>query len=200
MTDSYYTIAKETRAVLYKDKGSKFLGYAFRVRNESQIKQQLELLRKEEPSANHHCYAWLIDPEQELYRSNDDGEPSNSAGNPILGQIRSQGLHNVLVVVVRYFGGTKLGVGGLIQAYKTTAAITLEQAGRKRIWITERFKVHCDYPHLNEVMRLIKREKLTVVEQVLESRCQFVLEVKKDQAENLLNTIEANRHIRIEWL
>jgi putative IMPACT (imprinted ancient) family translation regulator len=102
--------------------------------------------------------------------------------------------------VVRYFGGTKLGVGGLIQAYKTTAAITLEQAGRKRIWITEQFKVLCDYPHLNEVMRLIKREKLTVVEQVLDTRCRFVLEVKKDQAEDLVNTIEAHQNIRVERL
>jgi uncharacterized YigZ family protein len=193
--DHYFTIAKNTLAVLYKDRGSKFFGYAFKVTNETQIKARLDELRAKDPSANHHCYAWLLGPNDEAYRVNDDGEPSNSAGNPILGQIRSQGLHNVLVVVVRYFGGTKLGVGGLIQAYRTTAAQVLERAGIKKVWITERVEVRCAYDQLNRVMRVVKRDKLTVVSQELTTSCLLVLQLKKGKGQAVVDSLTALKGI-----
>ena len=124
-SDTYLTIEKKSET-LYKDKGSKFLTFAFPVQNDQQIKEVLTQLKKEHPSANHHCYAYRLGADKLNFRANDDGEPSNTAGKPILGQIQSNDLTNILIVVVRYFGGTLLGVGGLIQAYKNSAAEVLK--------------------------------------------------------------------------
>ena len=124
--DTYKTIEFPSEEILFKEKGSKFFGYAFPVTTEEAIKEHLEILKKQHHTARHWCYAWQLGKSYELYRANDDGEPSNSAGMPIYGQLQSFELTNILLVVVRYFGGTKLGVGGLIQAYKTTAQWALE--------------------------------------------------------------------------
>ena len=128
INDTYNTITKPSQDVLFKDKNSKFFGYAFPVKSEEEIKSYLEALKKQHHSARHWCYAYQLGTETTNYRANDDGEPNNSAGMPIYGQIQSFNLTNVLVVVVRYFGGVKLGVGGLINAYKTTAQLALESS------------------------------------------------------------------------
>lgn len=195
MTDHYYTIATNSEANLYKDRGSKFLGFAYRVRDEEQVQAILEHLRSTESGANHHCYAWVLGTEHMQYRANDDGEPSNSAGNPILGQIRSQNITNVLVVVVRYFGGTKLGVGGLMQAYKTTAALALEHAGKKRVWLTERLQVDCEYPQLNKIMRIIKKERIRLLSQEMDTSCHFILEVKKGEGQTLEAVLNGYKNV-----
>ena len=132
--DTFKTILKPSEAVLYKDKKSKFFGYIFPLQNESEVKPIIEVLKKKHHTANHACYAWQLGTEKITYRANDDGEPNNSAGMPIYGQIQAFDVTNVLVVVVRIFGGTKLGVGGLIQAYKTSAQLTIESANIIEIW------------------------------------------------------------------
>src|SRR5690606_187361 len=140
-----------TPEVLFKEKGSKFLGYAFPVTSEEQVKTHLEELKKQHHSARHWCYAWQMGKNYDSYRANDDGEPSNSAGMPIYGQIQSFELTNVLVVVVRYFGGVKLGVGGLIQAYKTSAQLALEASEIIEKTIDAEYIVQCEYKDLNKV-------------------------------------------------
>ncbi|MEO9967561.1 MAG: YigZ family protein [Reichenbachiella sp.] len=155
MAESYRTIRSEIKG-FYKEKGSKFISLAYHVDSLDQVKSRLEALRKEYHDARHHCYAYVIRGGlQEQIRANDDGEPNHSAGDPILGQIRSFELTNVLIVVVRYFGGTKLGVSGLIQAYKTAAEEALSQANVEVVEIKEDFKVEYGYDKTSEVMRIV---------------------------------------------
>ena len=144
--DTYKTLIKPSAEVLFKERGSKFFGYAYPVKNEEEIKQYLDELKKQHHTARHFCYAWQLGNNYEHYRANDDGEPSNSAGMPIYGQLQSFNITNCLVVVVRYFGGTKLGVGGLIQAYKTTAQLALEASKIVEKTIDDVFLVKFDYP------------------------------------------------------
>jgi len=161
MTDSdrYLTIKGPSDGV-FKDRGSRFIGYAFPVDNESEIKEQLQALRKQHPSARHFCYAFRINPMNEYWRANDDGEPSSSAGKPILGQIRSMQLQNVLVVVVRYFGGSLLGVPGLINAYRTAAFEALTAAEKIGKVITLPLNVSVKYDMSGELMKWIKDMRL----------------------------------------
>ncbi len=177
--DTYKTIAKPSPETLYKEKGSKFLGYAFPVKDEEEIKVHLDDLKKQHHNARHWCYAWQLGKNYENYRANDDGEPSNSAGMPIYGQIQSFELTHVLVVVVRYFGGTKLGVGGLVQAYKTSAQLALESAEIVEHTIDEYLKIKFEYPEMNTVMRIIKDENLNIVHQHLHLSCEIILAVRK---------------------
>lgn len=166
--DTFTTIAKATEEILFKEKSSKFFGYAFPIQSEEEVKPIIEQLRKLHPHAVHYCYAYQIGAEKISYRANDDGEPSNTAGAPIYGQIQSFSLTNVLLVVVRIFGGIKLGVGGLITAYKTTAQLVLEEAEiiEKTIYI--HFLISFDYKNMNKVMRVIKEKKLDIVTQSME--------------------------------
>lgn len=166
--DTYITIAKATDEILFKEKSSKFYGYAFPIESDEEVKPIIEQLRKLHPHAVHYCYAYQIGTEKISYRANDDGEPSNTAGAPIYGQIQSFGLTNVLLVVVRIFGGIKLGVGGLITAYKTAAQLVLEEAEIIEKTIDTPFLISFDYKNMNKVMRVIKEKKLDIITQTME--------------------------------
>jgi uncharacterized YigZ family protein len=173
---SYLTIDLPTTG-LYKEKGSKFLAFAVPVESEDQVRQHLEILRKEYFDARHHCFAWMLGAECNHFRAFDDGEPNHSAGDPILGQIRSRNLTNVLVVVVRYFGGTKLGVGGLISAYRQSAEDALNKARIVERELSEIVHIEFEYNATPEVMRLVKEFSLTVLDQRFELNCFIVLQV-----------------------
>ena len=178
MPDTYLTLKAESQG-LYKEKGSKFLAFAYPVESEQEIKEILETLKKQYHDARHHCYAYILGKDGQDFRANDDGEPGHSAGDPILGQIRSNNLTNILIVVVRYFGGTKLGVGGLITAYKTAAADAIAANEIITAVVTERVDFDFDYPDMNEVMRLTKLLDLKVINQHFDNRCSMTLEVRQ---------------------
>ena len=195
--DTYKTIATASEEVLYKEKNSKFFGYAFPVTSEEDVKENLERLRKEHFSARHWCYAYQIGTEKIQYRANDDGEPNNSAGMPIYGQIQSFEVTNILVVVVRYFGGVKLGVGGLISAYKTAAQMALENATIIEKTIDKHFIISFGYAHMNKVMRIIKEKNLQIVSQKMEMDCEIEISIRKKNVQNLLDTFESLYEIKL---
>lgn len=197
ISDTYKTIAKPSEEALFKDKNSKFFGYAFPVKHEGDIKSKLELLKKEHHSARHWCYAYQIGTENITYRANDDGEPNNSAGMPIYGQIQSFGLTNILIVVVRYFGGVKLGVGGLINAYKTAAHLALENSKIVTKTINIDYLIEFDYKNMNKVMRIIKEKQLNIVNQKLELDCQIHISVRKKDAKSIFAIFEQLFEVRI---
>lgn len=184
-TGTYKTLSAASEEILYKEKNSKFFGYSFHVTNEEDIKLRLEALRKQHPAAVHFCYAYRIGTEVMQYRVNDDGEPSNTAGMPIYGQIQSFGLTNVLVVVVRFFGGVKLGVGGLIAAYRTAAQMSLENADIEEKTIDLHFILSFGYKNINKVMRIIREKKLQLISQKMELDCQIEIAAKKSDAEKI---------------
>ncbi len=155
----------------FRDRGSKFLAYSYPISSVADVKERLNVLKKEHPKAVHHCYAYRIGTDGTQYRANDDGEPSGSAGKPILGQIDSLGLTNVLVVVVRYFGGSLLGVPGLINAYKTATAQSLETVAKTEKWIEDIFEINFDYPVMGEVLYLLKQSEATIYMQDLQLFC-----------------------------
>ena len=183
MDDTYKTILKPSKEVLFKDKNSKFFGYAYPVFNEDDVKDHIEALKKQHHSARHWCYAYQIGTESIKYRANDDGEPSNSAGMPIYGQIQSFDVTNVLIVVVRYFGGVKLGVGGLINAYRTAAQMALEESNIVEKTINIDYLITFDYKNMNKVMRIIKEKNLNIVNQKMELDCQITISVRKKDTE-----------------
>ena len=203
MRDFFYVIKKYGEGI-YKEKGSKFLAFAYSLDKESDIDIHLESLRKKYYDARHHCYAWVFGQNYEKYRSNDDGEPSHSAGDPILGQIRSRDLTNTLVVVVRYFGGTKLGVGGLINAFKSSASEALDTAGFEKKTINSDFKLIYRYDQTTMVMRFIHEEHLSVSSQVFEDHCSLIVSSvrsRKQRVEaSLINLIERGHLISFESL
>ena len=195
--DLYKTIDFPSEEVLLKEKNSKFFGYAFPVTSEEDVKENLERLRKEHFSARHWCYAYQIGTEKIQYRANDDGEPNNSAGMPIYGQIQSFEVTNVLVVVVRYFGGVKLGVGGLISAYKTAAQMALENATIVEKTINKHFIISFGYAHMNKVMRIIKEKNLQIISQKMEMDCEIEISIRKKNVQNLLDTFESLYEIKL---
>jgi uncharacterized YigZ family protein len=195
--DTYKTIAAASEEVLYKEKNSKFFGYAFPVTTEEEIKEILERLRKEHFSARHWCYAYQIGTEKIQYRANDDGEPNNSAGMPIYGQIQSFEVTNVLVVVIRYFGGVKLGVGGLISAYKIAAQMALENSEIVERTIDKHFVISFGYANMNKVMRIIKEKNLQIVSQKMEMDCEIEISIRKKNVQNLLDTFENLYEIKL---
>lgn len=184
MQDSYLTISKNSEG-LYKEKGSKFIALAFPVRSEEQVKEKLEEVKRTYYDARHHCYAYILGADGAQYRANDDGEPNHSAGDPILGQIRSKELTNTLVVVVRYFGGTKLGVSGLINAYKVSAAEALEQNKVVEKLITKAVKFTFPYEEMNEVMKLVSDFELEIINQEFEMECILKAEVIVSKVDEL---------------
>ncbi|WP_372755254.1 YigZ family protein [Mariniflexile sp.] len=196
--DTYKTIATPTESILFKEKNSKFFGYAFPVFDEDSVKTHIEALKKEHHSARHWCYAYQLGTETITYRANDDGEPNNSAGLPIYGQIQSFEVTNILIVVVRYFGGVKLGVGGLISAYKTTAQLTLEASKIVEKTININFCITFDYKNMNTVMRIIKERNLEVVNQILELDCNIFISVRKKDAESVFETFHRLFEIEIK--
>ena len=195
--DLYKTIDFPSEEVLLKEKNSKFFGYAIPVTSEEDVKENLERLRKEHFSARHWCYAYQIGTEKIQYRANDDGEPNNSAGMPIYGQIQSFEVTNILVVVVRYFGGVKLGVGGLISAYKTAAQMALENATIVEKTIDKHFIISFGYAHMNKVMRIIKEKNLQIVSQKMEMDCEIEISIRKKSVQNLLDTFESLYEIKL---
>lgn len=198
--DTYKTITAASEEVLFKDRNSKFFGYAFPVTSEEEIKEHLEDLKKKHHSARHWCYAWQLGKEEFHYRANDDGEPSNSAGMPIYGQIQSFEVTNILLVVVRYFGGTKLGVGGLINAYRTAAQMALEASDIQERTIDFRYEISFDYPEMNKVMRVIKENNLEVLNQKLELDCKIYIGVRKGEAEAVFEKFNAIYKVDIRRL
>ena len=196
--DSYKTITQPSREGLFKDRGSKFYGYAFPISNEEEIKEKIELLKKQHYNARHWCYAWQLGKNYDHYRANDDGEPSNSAGMPIYGQLKSFNVTNVLVVVVRYFGGTKLGVGGLIKAYKNGAKLALENSNIIDKTINEKFLIKFEYPEMNTVMRIIKDEKISIINQKLELNCEFIISIRKKEAEKVFEIFDNTYKVAIK--
>lgn len=167
---SYRTIQAPTEG-LYKEKGSKFIAFAYPTETEADVKDHLERLKKEYFDARHHCFAYVLGADRKKFRAFDDGEPNHSAGDPILGQIRSKDVTNVLVIVVRYFGGTKLGVGGLISAYKAAAEDALNKAAVIEKEVSKNIVITYDYASTPEVMRLVKEFDLNILEQRFDDRC-----------------------------
>lgn len=194
MSDIYLTLAAPSEG-LYKEKGSKFMAFAYPVRTEDEIKNSIAQLRKTYFDARHHCYAYVLGADKNQFRANDDGEPGHSAGDPILGQIRSQNLTDVLIVVVRYFGGIKLGVGGLIQAYRTAAAEALTNAQIIEKIVTQPFTIRFTYEQLNMVMKLLKDYDADILSQDFQLDCQLTAAVRKNHYTELLEKLQ---HIRAE--
>ena len=185
MNDLYRTIAKASEG-LYKEKGSKFLAMAYPVSSQKDISQRLDELRKKYHDARHHCYAWRLGPEKTEYRVNDDGEPSGSAGKPIFGQIQSRDLSDVLIVVIRYFGGTLLGVGGLIRAYRAAASDALDRNQVIELKVYYRMKVDFSYDRMNAVMKMIKDFELEFEDQHFDLDCSLSLRVWKRKSEKVM--------------
>ena len=190
-TDTYKTIEIPSEEVLFKEKNSKFYGYAFPVTNEEQIKERITELKKQHHTARHWCYAFQIGTENKYYRANDDGEPNNSAGAPIYGQIQSFDVTNILIVVVRYFGGVKLGVGGFISAYKTAAQLALENATIIEKTIDIHFLITFDYKNMNKVMRVIKEHQLQIISQKMEMNCQIEIATRKQNETKIAELFES---------
>lgn len=187
MQDTYKTIDQPGEEVLFKEKNSKFFGYAFPVQSEEDVKTTLEQIKKQHFSARHWCYAYQIGTKTKTYRANDDGEPNNSAGMPIYGQIQSFDVTNILVVVVRYFGGVKLGVGGLVTAYKTAAQMALEESEIIEKTIDSHFLIRFDYKNMNKVMRVIKEKNINIVNQTLELDCLIEILCRISQKDEIFN-------------
>jgi uncharacterized YigZ family protein len=200
LKDTFNTILKPSEEVLFKDKNSKFFGYAFPVKNEDAVKFHLNILKKQHHAARHWCYAYQIGTETIKFRVNDDGEPSNSAGQPIYGQIQSFKLTNILIVVVRYFGGVKLGVGGLINAYKTTAQLALEASKIIKKTIYTEFLITFDYKNMNKVMRIIKEKQIKIINQKLELSCELQISVRKNDAQLIFELFNQLFEIKIKNL
>lgn len=198
--DTYNTITKPSEAMLFKDKNSKFFGYAFPVLNVDDVKLHIETLKKEHHSARHWCYAYQIGTleNKRTYRVNDDGEPSNSAGMPIYGQLQSFDVTNTLIVVVRYFGGIKLGVSGLINAYRTAAQMALESSHILEKTINNTYCISFAYKNMNKVMRVIKEKKLNMVNQVLELDCKIYVSVRLKESKSVFEIFDNQFEIKIK--
>ncbi len=193
----YKTLAEASTAE-FKDRGSKFLAYAYGIAGADDVKLRLQELKKQHPKAVHHCYAYRIGTNGLNFRANDDGEPSGSAGKPILGQIDSAGLTNTLVVVVRYFGGTLLGVPGLINAYKTVTADALAAAPVMVRWIEEQYELSFDYPAMGEVMYLLRQSEATIQEQDLQLFCRVVAGIPRKHSELYVQKLSEIRGVKVE--
>ena len=180
--DTYKTISIKSIGELFKDKNSKFYGYAYPVNSESDIKKCLESTKKEHHLARHWCYAYQLGTEKIIYRANDDGEPNNSAGMPIYGQIQSFEVTNILVIVVRYYGGMKLGVRGLINAYRTSAQLALKEAIIIEKTINRHFSLKFEYKNLSKVLRILKENQVEISNQILENNCLLEISVRKSNS------------------
>lgn len=197
LKDTYRTLSRPSEQILFKEKKSKFFGYAFPIQQEDEVKPIIEALRKKHHTAGHVCYAWQLGIADISYRANDDGEPNNSAGLPIYGQIQSFEVTNVLVAVARVFGGTKLGVGGLISAYRTGAQLALDTSQIVVKIVADIFELRFGYSEMDVVMRVIKQGKYEVVSQQLEATCKLVVSIRKSQTAQFQKKIEAIHQVAI---
>ena len=197
--DTYKTIDSKSEGY-FRDKGSRFLAFAYPVKSEEDISEILASLKKEYHNARHHCYAWRLGTEVITFRANDDGEPSSTAGKPILGQLLSNELTNILVVVVRYFGGTLLGTGGLINAYRTATADAISNAKIITGIIEEKYKLKFSYNEMNDVMQIIKQENLNVLNTRFELDCELDFSVRKSESVRIREVFEKFYGVDIEYL
>ena len=186
MEDQYHTISENSVGEgYYTEKRSKFLAFAHHVETVEEVKSIVSAYRKQYYDARHCCYAYMLGPEQKAFRANDDGEPSSTAGKPILGQINSAGLTDILIVVIRYYGGVNLGTGGLIVAYRTAAADAIANATIETRQVEETIKYDFTYPMMNDVMRIVKEMQPQVVDQQFDNACSITLRIRKREAEQL---------------
>lgn len=197
-SDTYLTIEKPTEAI-FKDKGSKFLAFAYPVENDQQIKEILNQLKKEHHTANHHCYAYRLGADKMNFRANDDGEPNNTAGKPILGQIQSNDLTNILIVVVRYFGGTLLGVSGLINAYKNSAADVIKVSSIVEKQILFNYTIQFYFEHLNDVMKLLKQLDCKITNQQFDNNCEISFSIRKANSEQCEEKLKKIEELKLEY-
>jgi uncharacterized YigZ family protein len=197
-SDTYLTIEHQTEA-LFKDKGSKFLAFAYPVENDQQIKEILNHLKKEHHTANHHCYAYRLGADKLNIRANDDGEPNNTAGKPILGQIQSNDLTNILIVVVRYFGGTLLGVSGLINAYKNSAAEVIKVSAIIEKQILFNYTIQFYFEQLNDVMKLLKQLDCKITNQQFDNNCEISFSIRKANSEQCEEKLKKIEGLKLEY-
>ncbi|HYK76292.1 MAG TPA: YigZ family protein [Daejeonella sp.] len=197
--DTYKTINAASEGV-FKDRGSKFIGYAFPIKSEEEIKDILSQLRSEHPKARHFCWALRLSPDRSIYRLNDDGEPSGSAGRPILNTLLSLDLTNILVVVVRYFGGTLLGVPGLINAYKTATQEAANSAQIIEKTVNDVYRIDFEYLQMNEVMKVIKDENLQISNQKFDLKCSLEISVRKSSVNTIITKLENIQDLRAVYL
>jgi len=198
-SDIYKTI-KSTSEGVYKEKGSRFVSIAIPVSNQEEIKSLIDEIRKKHHLARHHCYAYMIGAEKKIWRVNDDGEPSGTAGRPILGQINSFGLTNLVIVVSRYFGGTLLGVSGLINAYRTAASSALENAEKIEKTLQEYYEITYPYISMNDVMRILKEENIGQSEQSFDLDCRILLNFRVTLKERILNRLSRIDGLKYTYL
>lgn len=197
--DTYKTIQKPTEG-LYKEKGSKFIAYAYPVKGEEEIKNLISTLKKEFYDARHHCYAYRLGADHKTFRANDDGEPSSTAGKPILGQILSNELTNILIVVIRYFGGTKLGVSGLIHAYKSAAADAILNSEIVEKTVNDIYDINFDYLAMNDVMKIIKEDQPEQIDQDFNLNCKITLSIRQDDVDRILEKFSKIESVKAEFL
>jgi len=183
--DTYLTIEAPSEGI-FKDRGSKFLSYAYPINNDASLKDHLTQLRAQHPKANHHCWAMRLTADRSVFRVNDDGEPAGTAGRPILNTLLSHNLTNLAVVVVRYFGGTLLGVPGLISAYKTATEEALKQATIVERTVNDVYTIKFDYLQINDIMRMIKEDRLDIIDQSLNNNCSIRVSIRKMQVNQTL--------------
>ncbi len=197
MRDSFFTLVKPSPEVIYKDRSSKFLAYAFPIDSEEDIKPLIAQLKKKHHAARHWCYAWQLGIENVQYRANDDGEPNHSAGKPIYGQIQAFNITNVLIVVVRYYGGINLGIGGLMQAYKSAAKMSLEASEIREKLLKDIFELHFEYKYLNTVMRIIKDLHAEIMLQDMTLDCKIKIAVRKSDVQKLTHFLSDLHEIKV---
>lgn len=196
IVDKYKEIKSKTKG-FYKEKGSKFISYAFPVYSEEQIKKNLLHIKKAEHAARHFCYAYVLNTDKSIQRTNDDGEPSSTAGKPILGQILSNDLTNILIIVTRYFGGVKLGASGLINAYKTASADAISQANIIKKTIKVEYEVIFKYDKINDVMRIIKEYRLDIIYKNFNTESKIIFGVSKNNIDAVLKTFKKDHTLII---
>lgn len=196
--DTYFTIDKPCEAV-FRDRGSKFIAYAYPISTDQEIKNIVADLKKENPKANHHCWAMRWSTDRSVFRLNDDGEPSGTAGRPILNTLLSRNLTNVAVVVVRYFGGTLLGVPGLINAYKTATELALNEAVIIEKTVNDVYTITFDYLQMNEVMRIIKEDNLEILEQQFDNSCAIKISIRKMQVNQTLARLQKLTSVQVKY-
>lgn len=196
MEDTYKTISKPSEG-LFKEKGSKFLSFAFPVNSEDEIREIVQSIRKEHHSARHHCYAWRLGADKLHFRTNDDGEPSSTAGKPIFGQIQSFDLTNILIVVARYFGGTLLGVSGLINAYRNAALDAINQAEIVEKLVEKWLLVEFDYSAMNDVMKIFKDEKLSQIDPQFDLKCKIKTNIRLSESDRIVEALLKIENLRI---
>jgi uncharacterized YigZ family protein len=195
--DTYKTIAGPSEGI-YREKGSKFIALAFPVESEAEVKEKLAEIQKQYFDARHHCYSYILGPNKDAYRLNDNGEPSGTAGRPIHGQLLSKDLTNTLVIVVRYFGGIKLGVSGLINAYKTAAKDALDAATIIEKTVDETYKVSFDYSEMNSVMQLLKDPYVTILGQGYEDRYLISFKIRRREADRVVTALKKINTVTVE--